>query len=835
MKLKTSIKILFLYILIFEISNFACAQKQANVWRFGIGLSLDFSNGEPVFAPGGNTYAPEGSASYSDINGNLLFYTSGDTFIYNANDQVMFNMGNSGGNYSAMQSSVIIEAPCEIGKYYLFTMDGIDPTSSNNGLSYFKIDMSLNGGLGGVVQPGVSLYTNSIEGLCAVRAKNKTDYFILINHATIGLGVYKVTSSGISLQSVFNYPPFGTKRLIKASPDGSKVFVLSDPDGSSSGTSSTFGVLLDFDNTNGTLSNPQSLSSVFYANPASSCSSFNYFEFSPNSRYLYLSTCNSIQRFDLQNGQTTASVIFDFYNWTGSAAISQFQLGPDGNIYFCFFGQLLSTGQVVTELSRIRCPNTVAPVIEQILPVPNGTFFLAMPNYPAWLFEAYDSTYVSLGPDTVFLCDNNGSVSLDALNPGASYQWSNGSTAQTTTVTVPGTYSVTVNGPCGIGSDTVVVLDCFGEIVTNYLPCSLDSIPFSIYSNGPVNTITWNFGDANSGVNNIASGNNVIHTFSQGGTYIITALINSACSADTITSTIILNETISPNINIVSCTSYNAPWGVIYTQSGTYFDYIDSLSTECDSLVQVNVTINGLPNVVANTVPGICGQANGTATAAATGGSGSYVFSWSNGATGNSVTGLAPGNYLVIATDQNGCTDSTQVSISSTSASGVTLIANDTLLLNGDSVTLEVLGANTYLWAPPEGLSCTNCPSVIASPLASTIYQVTGVDSSGCGYLLNVKLEVEIELNEIFVPDAFSPNSDGINDKVFVRGSIKEFSFSVFNRWGEMVFRTQNQSQGWDGYFRGKELDAGVFVYYLSGTDAAGNEFNKKGNITLVK
>jgi gliding motility-associated-like protein len=356
-----------------------------------------------------------------------------------------------------------------------------------------------------------------------------------------------------------------------------------------------------------------------------------------------------------------------------------------------------------------------------------------------------------------------------------------------------------------------------------------------LYSNELVNSITWDFGDANSGVNNVASGNNVIHTFSQGGTYIITALINSTCSVDTITSTIILNETISPNINIVSCTSYNAPWGVIYTQSGTYFDYIDSLSTECDSLVQVNVTINGLPNVVANTVPGICGQANGTATAAATGGSGSYVFSWSNGATGNSVTGLAPGNYLVIATDQNGCTASTQVSVSSTSASGVSLVANDTLLVYGDSVTLQVLGANTYLWAPPEGLSCTNCPSVIASPLASTIYQVTGVDSSGCGYLLNVKLEVEIELNEIFVPDAFSPNSDGINDKVFVRGSIKEFSFSVFNRWGEMVFRTQNQSQGWDGYFRGKELDAGVFVYYLSGTDAVGNEFNKKGNITLVK
>jgi hypothetical protein len=86
------------------------AQKEAYNWNFGIGLRLDFSSGQPVFATGGNTYAPEGSASYSDKNGNLMFYTSGDTFIYNANDQVMFNMGNSGGNYSAMQSSVIIEA-----------------------------------------------------------------------------------------------------------------------------------------------------------------------------------------------------------------------------------------------------------------------------------------------------------------------------------------------------------------------------------------------------------------------------------------------------------------------------------------------------------------------------------------------------------------------------------------------------------------------------------------------------------------------------------------------------------------------------------------------------
>jgi gliding motility-associated-like protein len=314
------------------------------------------------------------------------------------------------------------------------------------------------------------------------------------------------------------------------------------------------------------------------------------------------------------------------------------------------------------------------------------------------------------------------------------------------------------------------------------------------------------------GVNNINGGNGLVQ------------ICYTSVPCSTTTATII--ET--------ACSNYTAPWGVTYNQTGTYSDTIVN-SNGCDSIIQLNLTITGLPIVAAESDSASCGLPNGTATAIATGGSGNYSYTWSNGATGNSVTGLSAGSYSVIAADQNGCTASTQVAVSSTPASGVSLVANDTFLEYGDSVTLEVLGANTYLWAPPEGLSCTNCPSVIASPLASTTYQVTGVDSSGCGYLLNVKIEVEIELNEIFVPDAFSPNSDGINDKVFVRGSIREFSFSVFNRWGEQVFRTQNQSVGWDGSFRGKELDAGVFVYYLSGTDAAGNSFNKKGNITLTK
>jgi gliding motility-associated-like protein len=292
---------------------------------------------------------------------------------------------------------------------------------------------------------------------------------------------------------------------------------------------------------------------------------------------------------------------------------------------------------------------------------------------------------------------------------------------------------------------------------------------------------------------------------------------------------------ITSSVNVVACSSYS--WnGNTYTTGGTYSKFFPKGSAAgCDSTAILNLSFASPPSVSATSVSGNCGLPNASATANATGGSGNYAYTWSNGATGNAVTGLTAGNYTVVVTDQNGCTASTQVAVSITPASGASLIANDTLLESGDSVNLQVLGANSYLWSPATGLSCSNCPSVNASPLTSTIYQVTGNDSSGCNYLLKVRLDVEIKLNEIFVPDAFSPNNDGNNDKLFVRGSIKDFTFSVFNRWGEVVFRTQNQSTGWDGSFKGKDLDAGVFVYYLTVVDAAGNTINKKGNITLVK
>jgi gliding motility-associated-like protein len=429
------------------------AQKQANVWHFGNGQALDFSTGNPVQIGGSLMETFEGSASYSDSLGNLLFYTNGGGreplfsgqdggHIWNRNNVAMYDMqGTEGGGFSAAQSSVIFEAPGQQGLYYVFTMEeieyniGASPSINatqplGRGLRYFTVDMNLNLGLGDVVLADQPVYLPSYEGLCAIRHSNKRDYWILINQDSTGIGVYSVTPSGVSF--VNNYTAIGGNgSIIKASPNGRKVRTVQH--------------LLDFDNSNGTFSNP-----LLFTNPG------DQFEFAPNSRYLYEISNFTVFRYDLNAPSILASATqVGIINVGFGTGIGQMQLGPDGRIYYL----TVDLGQGAVLLNRINCPNTSNAAIQPAVLSLTGQFF-GLPNFPAWLFENNDSLYVSLGADTLRLCAPGQTYTLDAQNPGASYLWSTGATTQSISVNQIGTYSVTVTGSCGTGVDEVVVSTC---------------------------------------------------------------------------------------------------------------------------------------------------------------------------------------------------------------------------------------------------------------------------------------------------------------------------------------------------------------------------------------
>ena len=90
---------------------------------------------------------------------------------------------------------------------------------------------------------------------------------------------------------------------------------------------------------------------------------------------------------------------------------------------------------------------------------------------------------------------------------------------------------------------------------------------------------------------------------------------------------------------------------------------------------------------------------------------------------------------------------------------------------------------------------------------------------------------------EIYIPNTFTPNGDGYNDIFRVRGPhYAIFYFAVYNRWGQLVYETEDPTQGWDGMFKGKMADPGVFGYYMKAKcDEQSEEIFKKGNVTLIR
>ena len=112
---------------------------------------------------------------------------------------------------------------------------------------------------------------------------------------------------------------------------------------------------------------------------------------------------------------------------------------------------------------------------------------------------------------------------------------------------------------------------------------------------------------------------------------------------------------------------------------------------------------------------------------------------------------------------------------------------------------------------------------------------MTGIDSNGC--VNNDSILVRIDENVIvFVPTAFSPNEDGLNDSLYVRGKgIKSLTFQIFNRRGEEVFMSKDMAIGWDGNYEGEPMNKEVFVYLLKVTPYIREPFKQTGSVILVR
>lgn len=140
-----------------------------------------------------------------------------------------------------------------------------------------------------------------------------------------------------------------------------------------------------------------------------------------------------------------------------------------------------------------------------------------------------------------------------------------------------------------------------------------------------------------------------------------------------------------------------------------------------------------------------------------------------------------------------------------------------------------------YVWSPATDLSCPICEVPVANPKQSTTYVVVATDEIGCRVVDSVV--VDVEMCDIWFPNAFTPNGDGRNDIARVIGHLrfyKDFSMNIYNRFGETVFTTSDILAGWDGVYNGVKQDVGVFFYKIQ-YSLNGKKSLMKGDITLVR
>ena len=610
-----------------------------------------------------------------------------------------------------------------------------------------------------------------------------------------------------------------------------------------------------------------------------------------------------------------------------------------------------------------------------------GTYNVKMvAKHPGGCSYEYTKNIVVRGPvgtmvyDHGNICKSN-PVKFSAIVSGTdSIRWNFGDGSFATTVgTViyhtynqPGYYVPTatlysnINSNCTIslnGLDTIKIDEIkAGYKFSSQQNCGSTNVQFTDTSRHflPIANWQWNFGDGTT-----SNLQNPQHAYSTSNTYTIQLIVTatSGCS-DTTTKFVYIKVNNKP-VNVIaaplqSCTDnivnymgqINSVDSVtivnwifsngftssgysssnVYIQTGTYTATLISATIYgCTDTTKHTIVINPTPNVIATTDQLICKsqslQLNAT-------GASTYIWSPINGslsciACPNPVASpLTTTQYVVTGTNTFGCSNKDTVKISVAQPIRLTVSASDTIC-NGGSTQLSASGATTYLWSPALTLNQVTSATPIATPIATTKYQVIGFDNHNCfqdtGYVtvavgqyptvnlgndktlttgtqfplmstitngpitkwlwspatdLNcttcpqpiavakkaicysvvatnqyhcsasdtICIKVFCENTQVFIPNGFTPDGDGINDVLMVRGTgIKLVkNFRIFNRWGQVVFEKNNFipndiNSGWDGTFNGKPALPDVYVYTCDVTCENDISYTYKGNVSIIK
>ncbi|MBL7818728.1 MAG: gliding motility-associated C-terminal domain-containing protein [Saprospiraceae bacterium] len=493
-------------------------------------------------------------------------------------------------------------------------------------------------------------------------------------------------------------------------------------------------------------------------------------------------------------------------------------------------------------------------------------------------------------PDTIVTCVNTRvSVTATNLNPTfpPRFKWSTGDSIPTTgvTPTLAGFTKiyVTMTNSYGCTKRDSVVVSTIPNLGTPDLSYKRDCGPKKInfFNSSPfAGQWRWVFGDpANPTAGSTA--NNPSYTYTNAGTFTVTLVPTSLTCLNTVTLTVNVSDKdaviVDAGRDTTVCSSdritlratsnlTNFEWSnnrsftpvsstgatlLVTPALGSGIYYVRSKDTSgcigVDSIVVNNRTIR----IDRTATVDLCTDINKALTVTNLNAGDIVRVTWSptsliTGFTNNDslrpiIRANADGRLIGVYRNQYGCTLTDTITLKTHSVDAKATTSVKTIYIN-DLATLLASPTGTgftYAWSPSATVTNPNSASTTASPKETTTYIVTVTDSFGCQDTAQVQLRVLVpECAEpyVFIPRAFSPNGDGTNEKVFVRGDyLTSMEFVIYNRWGEQVFVTKDRNEGWDGKHNGQPVCPDVYGYYVKGVCQKGEQFFKKGNITVLK
>ncbi len=755
--------------------------QNGSQWRFGQSAGVVFSGGTATGIVGSAMQSVEGCATQADAAGNLLFYTNGAT-VWNRNNQVMLNGSGMLGEETASQSALIIPRPGQPNRFYLITV-----SASANTAAWSEIDMTLDGGNGGVVTATKnSLFAfDVLPKVTGTRHCNGTDYWFVLQSALgPGFSAYLVTSTGINTTPVNSNSGFSAignqGGYMKISPNGRRLVSCLN----NNMPNTIF--LCNFDPSTGQVSSGVLL--------ASSGGEYGV-SFSPDNRLLYVSASrdsvgslvrNEVYQFNLMvaNVSLTKQVIYSQLDT--NRKFGALQLGPDKRIYL--------VQRFKDQLNAILQPNQLGAACnfqDSVIFLPNSTGRLGLPNFMDYLFNdgvqaRFSFTAGCVGAPVSFTDSSFVAISTRNWNFDLTGVGSPGTSAQTNpthTFNVGGTYTVRL-----IVSDGCFSQDTLDRqiAISTTIPVDIgpDSTrlcigtPFTL-STTQVGGYDWQFGQPG---NFVSNGNTTSsQPVSSSGWYKL--IVNSA-----------------------GCTGSDSAF----------------------------VNINTTPPII--NLGGNQSLCFGQSLTLDAGNPGSR-YTWSNGSTTQTVNVTASGTYRV-RVEQDACEDIDSVVI--TVGQPVTVeLGSDKTSCEGQLIELlPVVSSNVtgYTWS--NGATNSSIAVTDTGKFVLTVRDVNNCEASdsliirsGCPQIVSI-------------PNAFTPDDNGLNDIFRPTGLDtstlsavnKDYLMEVYSRIGEQVFASVLPGIGWDGTYNGSMMMEGRYAYFIRYTDpTTGNVIETRGTVHLLR